>query len=151
MTNPLSIEDQRNSQCEDRNVNPSHGAKGARVARLDPTIDSVEEAERHDVLDEELANVPCCSQCNGYATYLESINKQQRISVDRQITIADICHSSDRHKRKAYSHHAIAEESAPKHQHISLSTHFKEAKLTTKSNAIPPHHRTQKPSIQQEQ
>jgi hypothetical protein len=47
------------------------------------------------------------------STYLESIDKQQRIRVDRQIAIADISHRSDRHKRKAHGYHAIAEEPAP--------------------------------------
>jgi hypothetical protein len=57
MTNPFSVEDQRDGQSQDRNVDPGHRAEGAGIACLDPTIHTVEEAECDDVLDVRLAGI----------------------------------------------------------------------------------------------
>jgi hypothetical protein len=57
MTNPRSEEDQRDGQSQDRNVDPGHRAKGADIARLYPTIDTVKEAKCDDVLDAKLAEI----------------------------------------------------------------------------------------------
>jgi hypothetical protein len=57
VTNSLAKEDQRDGQSQDRNVDPGHRAEGADIARLYPTIDTVEEAKCDDVLDVELAGI----------------------------------------------------------------------------------------------
>jgi hypothetical protein len=57
VTNALPIEDQRDGQSQDRNVDPGHRAKGADIARLYPTIDTVKEAKCDDVLNVELAYI----------------------------------------------------------------------------------------------
>jgi hypothetical protein len=56
MPNPLAITYQRNRQRHNRNEYPSHRAKRAHVARLDPRIDAVKEAESHDILDMIVSN-----------------------------------------------------------------------------------------------
>jgi hypothetical protein len=58
MTNPLAEEDQRDGQSQDRNVDSSHRAKGADIARLYPPVDTVKEPECDDVLDVTLADIP---------------------------------------------------------------------------------------------
>jgi hypothetical protein len=51
VTNPLPIDDQRNRQRHDRNIDPSHCTKGADITQaLHPPIDAVEEAKGNDVL-----------------------------------------------------------------------------------------------------
>jgi len=51
VTDSLPIEDQRYRQRHDRNIDPSHRAKGADVAQaLHPSIDAVEETKCNDVL-----------------------------------------------------------------------------------------------------
>jgi hypothetical protein len=51
VTNPFSVEDQRDCQRHDGDINPSHRAKGANITQTRyPPIDTVKEAKCHDVL-----------------------------------------------------------------------------------------------------
>lgn len=58
VTNPLPIQNQRNSQSHDCDVNPGHRAKGTDIAGLHPCIHAVKESESDDILCSQSAKAP---------------------------------------------------------------------------------------------
>jgi hypothetical protein len=86
---------------------------------------------------------------NARVTYLEPIDEQKCISIDRQIAIADVSHRCDWYEGEAHGDHAVAEESAigGQNRNPQVGVYRIVGSLTMKSSANPPRLHSRKPDI----
>jgi hypothetical protein len=141
MPDPLAVQCQGNGQSQHCDIHSGLGAECVDVASLDPSVDSVQESKSHDILYGRVLSVSDPPRRGLRVKYLESIDEQKCIGIDRQIAVADISHRCDWDESQAYGDHAVAEESALGCQHSNLTVDFKVSIVThseVQCKPIPP-------------